>query len=82
MSIWRQFANVFAEMRQAATGEAVASKVYQHLMQWHRPEDVGEPGAPRPYCLWCKTDWPCDEFVRLSDSLREVAEKLKTLREG
>jgi hypothetical protein len=32
----------------------------------HAPIDVGEPGKPHPYCLRCRTDWPCPEEIRLA----------------
>ena len=68
MNIWRQFASVFADLRAAMRPEEIAGKIYRRLIQMHLPEDVGDPGAPRPYCLWCKTDWPCKSFSRLLDA--------------
>jgi hypothetical protein len=36
------------------------------VRRMHAPVDVGEPGKPHPYCLRCRTDWPCPEEIRLA----------------
>lgn len=37
------------------------------VMDVHRMTDLGEPGAPEPWCLRCNAVWPCTPFVEASD---------------
>lgn len=68
MTIWQQIAAAFADLRAAVRSEVIAGKIWMFLLRMHRPEDAGEEGTPHPYCLRCRTDWPCEEFNRISDA--------------
>lgn len=60
------FSMAVADARAAIA--AFPRRIWLALLQAHAPEDVGEPGTPRPYCLRCRSDWPCDAFTRISDA--------------
>lgn len=72
MRTLRMIKEALADLRAATRSEVIADKIWLYLLRLHRPEDAGEEGAPRPYCLRCGTDWPCKEFDRI-DAEREKA---------
>ena len=52
--------------------DLVANRVWDFAESFHRPTDLTEGDTPHPYCLRCKTNWPCLELRRLKEKRREA----------
>jgi hypothetical protein len=56
--VWRQ---------RGAIDKMLTTAVNRWLVARHKPEDIGEPGRPKPMCFTCRDPWPCAEWTKLMD---------------
>lgn len=68
MEFLREFATF---VRELPTRMAIG--VSRWGLGFHQPNDVGEEGKPHPFCPTCKVDFPCDDFVKISDRITSTA---------
>lgn len=70
MTLGQQLGELFAEV--VALIRQVPESVTRWAMKQHAPFDVAGDGTGPAVCPRCKVDWPCDEFMRLDRSLKQL----------
>jgi hypothetical protein len=64
---------LIAWRHRASIDRVISTAVNRWLVARHRPENIGMPDEPEPWCLTCRKSWPCDDWVKLMDERETIA---------